>query len=227
MKKYLIFSIILICCLLLPKISLVTVIAETDFTDNKAIANVINKDVKSEVYLTYNEYDDSSSLKSNIKIIIKTNGEIKEILTNNLSGYNPKMFLGDFLGNGLNQVLLIVYNNLGEPFALLYDANIDAIKPIFNYDNFNDSVNIMLTKSNNLVNVNFNETTFIIDCDNNNELNYNVTKHKVLPYFNCEQNKYNLMVINKLNVNDNSYYIIAFIEITGEGSKIIKTGLIK
>lgn len=219
---------ILFSCVLCVFNNVSKVCAETNFTDNKAIANVINENEKSEVYLTYNEYDETNSYKTNIKIIIKTNSQVQEILTDNLCGFNPTMFLGDFLGNGLSQIMLVVYNNLGEPFVIIYSLDNGEIKPIFNLDNFNDANNVMLTNNNDLLYLNVNETSFIIDNLTKNELNYNITKYKVLPYYNIEQNKYNLIVVNKLEFySEQCYFILNFIDLNLEESRIIKSGITK
>ena len=202
--------------------------ADTDFSDNKAVGNVIDNFVKSEVYLTYNEYDETKSFKTNIKIIVKTNGEVQEILTNNLCGYNPKMFLGDFLGDGLNQIMLTVNNEIGEPLVIIYAFINGEIKPIFNYDDFNLNNKISLNMRNELLDINLNDSSFLIDYKGSDKLDFDVIKYKIYPYFNDEQNKYNLLVVNKLNINLNTnFYFASFVELTNSENKILKLGLVK
>jgi len=138
------------------------------------------------------------------------------------------MFLGDFLGDGLNQIMLTVNNEIGEPLVIIYAFINGEIKPIFNYDDFNLNNKISLNMRNELLDINLNDSSFLIDYKGSDKLDFDVIKYKIYPYFNDEQNKYNLLVVNKLNINLNTnFYFASFVELTNSENKILKLGLVK
>ena len=81
---------------------------------------------------------------------------------------------------------------------------------------------------NELLDINLNDSSFLIDYKGSDKLDFDVIKYKIYPYFNDEQNKYNLLVVNKLNINLNTnFYFASFVELTNSENKILKLGLVK
>ncbi len=100
------------------------------------------------VFLTAHKTPDSPFLK-NITLSIqdgKTN-HLQQITLNNNAGYNPTLFLGDFTGNKLDDILVVI--DTGGSGGAIYSyifSNIDGqVRQIFNSDTFNENFTYTVT----------------------------------------------------------------------------------
>lgn len=120
---------------------------EGDFINNRYLLAIQEGDVTGDgipdkVYLYGSKTGDSeSSFVDNISIVIEDgySGEISTITPDFNAGYNPRLFLGDFTADGVDNIKLSIESggSGGYGYFYIYTYMNNTPKEIFNFDQYN------------------------------------------------------------------------------------------
>lgn len=116
---------------------------QEDLSNNQVVFDSkradINGDGKIETVSLTGTVLKSGIVANNIKIII-SNDVSRDINLKVNKGYNPKLFLGDFTSDGLDDVFVSIESgNTGrEGFFYIYSFALNNEQKIFDYENFNN-----------------------------------------------------------------------------------------
>ncbi|WP_375540979.1 VCBS repeat-containing protein [Paenibacillus tyrfis] len=107
--------------------------------------------IKDNVLLTANKTPDSPFWR-NITLVVQ-NGKThhyKPILLKNNAGYNPTLFLGDFTGNKVDDILVVIDTggSAGAIYAYVFSYINGQLRQIFNSDVFNETYKYDVTYEN-------------------------------------------------------------------------------
>ncbi|USK30875.1 VCBS repeat-containing protein [Bacillus sp. CMF21] len=95
------------------------------------------------VFLTANQLAPDSSYLNNITLNIKDgrNGQVQQIPLKQNAGYDPSLFLGDFTGDKIDDILVVIDSggSGGMIFAYVFSYKDRSFKQIFDSDAFNES----------------------------------------------------------------------------------------
>jgi len=142
-----------------------------------AIGDVNGDRIPDNVYLTGTRTEESPFVQ-NITLVIQNgkNGEITSISLKENAGYNPSLFLGDFTGNHVDDILIGINTggSGGIMYYYIYSFINNVPQLIFDYNVYNEKYKYNVTyKDNYKVSVvsYVNNNEFILDISNR-ELNY-------------------------------------------------------
>ncbi|NLJ88508.1 MAG: VCBS repeat-containing protein [Epulopiscium sp.] len=134
-----------------------------------ARGDVTGDGIKDYIYLTGIRKEDSPFIQ-NITLLIKDGrtGSIVSVPLKTNAGYNPTIFLGDFTGNRINDILIAITSggSGGITYYYIYSALNNVPKLLFDYEAFNQRYNYNVIYRNNykveVINTT-RKTRFIID----------------------------------------------------------------
>lgn len=118
---------------------------EGDLNNNKILLAIQESDVSGDgipdkIYL-YGSKAEDSSFVDNITIVIEDgfSGKISTITPEFNAGYSPRLFLGDFTADGVDDIKLSIDSggSGGYSYIYVYSYINDAPKEIFNFDQYN------------------------------------------------------------------------------------------
>ena len=153
------------------------------FRDNKTYPKIVayaRGDVNGDgmpdnIYLTGTKSAESPFIE-NITLIIQheINGGFTKVHLKENAGYNPTLFLGDFTGNGVSDILIGINSggSGGMMYYYIYSFADNNAKLIFDFDLYNDSYEYVVTyKDNYKVEVisKINNEKYIIDISTRDE----------------------------------------------------------
>lgn len=104
------------------------------------------------VYLTGRKTPDSPFIQ-NITLIVQdgTTGRLKGIPLSENAGYNPTLFLGDFTGDGVDDILVSINSggSGGIMYHYIYSFANNAAKLLFDFNAYNEEYNYDITYKDN------------------------------------------------------------------------------
>lgn len=173
-----------------------------------------------------------SAFQENISLKIVTGGEEKEVVPNANSGYDPSVFLGDFLGNGLNQIFYSVESggSGGYSFYQLFSAEKGEIVSVF--DSQNISQNISATMQGDIINIEYLGQTLLLDASKNDlsgarEVTVSPI-NTILPLFSTAFDRYQMLVYQKVYVDytaNNVGYVTTLLDFSTGQANVVNVGV--
>ena len=173
-----------------------------------------------------------SGFQENISLKIVTVGEEKEIVPNANSGYNPSVFLGDFLGNGLNQIFYSVESGGSGDYSFyqLYSGENGEISSIF--DSQNISQNISATMQGDIINIEYLGQTLLLDASKNDlsgarEVTVSPV-NTILPVYSTAFDRYQMLVYQKVYVDytaNNVGYVTTLLDFSTGQANVVNVGV--
>jgi hypothetical protein len=118
--------------------------AEYDrFIVTEEIGDVTGDGIPDTVFLTANQTAPDSSYLNNITLNIKDgrNGQVQQIPLKENAGYDPSLFLGDFTGDKVEDILVVINSggSGGYIYTYVFSYKDRSFKQIFDSEAFNDS----------------------------------------------------------------------------------------
>lgn len=133
-----------------------------------AKGDVTGDGIPDNIYLTATPMPDSPYLQ-NITLVVQDGaiGRVTQVRPHENAGYNPTLFLGDFTGNGVNDILIIIQSGGSGAFTYDYVYSFYQNNPVllFDFDVYNNHYKYKITyKDNYLVEVKSlnNNTVYLI-----------------------------------------------------------------
>lgn len=189
---------------------------------------LIDKQSISKVYVCA---QNKSEYKENVTISVKTDGgEIRITPTINY-GYEPKTFLGDFIGNGLDQIFYCVNSGGSEAYSFYQIISLqnNCQKTIYDSSSFNNTVSATLEDC--LIKIRFLNQYYCLDASNadlsGQKEVFVSAVNTVMPIYNSGLNKYQILQLQKIYIDytaNNVGYFACVIDLNMDGGKIISTG---
>lgn len=175
------------------------------------------------------------NFKEDITIEINTLGEKVLIEPIHNSGYQPKVLGGNFLNNGLEQLLYSVDSggSGGYNFYELYSIKNGEGVLIFNSDNFLPIVSAKYINED-IIEIDYQGQKLYMgytgeSCNENDCENFISSVNSILPYYNISLDRYYLQVLQKVygGFTANNYgYIFSLLQINEDGYDIINIGIL-
>lgn len=172
-----------------------------------------------------------SEYKENVAIKVKTCGDEICIVPTINYGYDPSVFLGDFVGNGLSQIFYSVNSGGSGAYSASQVISLQGgeIKTIFDSENFKNTAVGKLEE--NIVKIEYKNQNYYIDATNadlsgNKEVTISDV-NTVMPIFNSGLGKYQIMQLQKVYIDytaNNVGYLASIIDLSFDGGKIISVG---
>ena len=189
---------------------------------------MIDNQQVSQVYIcTQNK----SQFKENISIKVKTGDEEIRIVPTVNYGYEPSVFLGDFIGNGLNQIFYWVNSGGSGAYSSSQVISLQNGKQITIYDSENFKNTAKVELRDNLVQIKYLNNNYYLDAsfadlsENKNVYISDVTT--VMPVYNGGLGKYQIMQFQKVYIDytaNNIGYLTSIIDLTLDGWNIVSVG---
>ena len=189
---------------------------------------LIDNQQVSQVYIcTQNK----SQFKENISIKVKTGDEEIRIVPTVNYGYEPSVFLGDFIGNGLNQIFYWVNSGGSGAYSSSQVISLQNGKQITIYDSENFKNTAKVELRDNLVQIKYLNNNYYLDAsfadlsENKNVYISDVTT--VMPVYNGGLGKYQIMQFQKVYIDytaNNIGYLTSIIDLTLDGWNIVSVG---
>ena len=173
-----------------------------------------------------------SGFQENISLKFVTGGEEKEVVPNVNGGYNPSVFLGDFLGNGLNQIFYSVKSGGSGDYSFyqLFSAEKGEIVSVF--DSQNISQNISATIQGDIINIEYLGQTLLLDASKNDlsgarEVTVSPI-NTILPLYNTAFDRYQMLVYQKVYVDytaNNVGYVTTLLDFSTGQANVVSVGV--
>lgn len=119
-----------------------------DLEDNEVILDFKYGDVTGDciydnVYLVGEKnFGEISNFIENIRVVIINGADysLTSISFKSNAGYNPRLFLGDFTGNGVDEILVSIFSggSGGMSFYYIFSFLDEKVRKIFDYEKFNN-----------------------------------------------------------------------------------------
>lgn len=194
---------------------------------------VVSKEQSSDVRLSYRNYGDSEIYKTDIKITITTGKQTLTITPSVNQGYNPTLFFGDFLGNGLEQILLFIESGGSGAYTYVYIYSVqnNNLTVIFDYQNYHFAYKT--TVKDDILTIYNEKQRFLIDIHDKQTSDmptYISPFNTALPYFNIALQKYYLITLQKIvgGYEANTYgYVANLIELNIKENLVLTGGVIE
>lgn len=173
-----------------------------------------------------------SGFQENISLKIVTGNEEKEVVPNANSGYNPSVFLGDFLGKGLNQIFYSVESggSGGYSFYQLYSGEDGEISSIFDSQNFNQ--NISATMQGDIISIEYLGQTLLLDASKNDLSGAREVAvspvNTILPVYSTAFDRYQMLVYQKVYIDytaNNVGYVTTLLDFSTGQANIVSVGV--
>ena len=173
-----------------------------------------------------------SGFQENISLKFVTGGEEKEVVPNVNGGYNPSVFLGDFLGNGLNQIFYSVESggSGGYSFYQLYSGENGEISSIFDSQNFNQ--NIPATMQGDIISIEYSGQTLLLDASKNDLSGAREVAispvNTILSVYSTAFDRYQMLVYQKVYIDytaNNVGYVTTLLDFSTGQANIVSVGV--
>ena len=173
-----------------------------------------------------------SGFQENISLKIVTGNEEKEVVPNANSGYNPSVFLGDFLGKGLNQIFYSVESGGSGDYSFyqLYSGENGEISSIFDSQNFNQ--NISATMQGDIISIEYLGQTLLLDASKNDLSGAREVAispvNTILPLYNTAFQRYQMLVYQKVYIDytaNNVGYVTTLLDFSTGQANIVSVGV--
>ena len=173
-----------------------------------------------------------SGFQENISLKIVTGNEEKEVVPNANSGYNPSVFLGDFLGNGLNQIFYFVESGGSGDYSFyqLYSGENGEISSIFDSQNFNQ--NISATMQGDIISIEYLGQTLLLDASKNDLSGAREVivspVNTILPLYSTAFQRYQMLVYQKVYIDytaNNVGYVTTLLDFSTGQANIVSVGV--
>ena len=189
---------------------------------------LIDNQQVSQVYIcTQNK----SQFKENISIKVKTGDEEIRIVPTVNYGYEPSVFLGDFIGNGLNQIFYWVNSGGSGAYSSSQVISLQNGKQITIYDSENFKNTAKVELRDNLVQIKYLNNNYYLDASfadlSENKNVYISDVNTVMPVYNGGLGKYQIMQFQKVYIDytaNNIGYLTSIIDLTLDGWNIVSVG---
>lgn len=189
---------------------------------------LIDNQQVSQVYIcTQNK----SQFKENISIKVKTGDEEIRIVPTVNYGYEPSVFLGDFIGNGLNQIFYWVNSGGSGAYSSSQVISLQNGKQITIYDSENFKNTAKAELRDNLVQIKYLNNNYYLDASfadlSENKNVYISDVNTVMPVYNGGLGKYQIMQFQKVYIDytaNNIGYLTSIIDLTLDGWNIVSVG---
>ncbi len=189
---------------------------------------MIDNQQVSQVYIcTQNK----SQFKENISIKVKTGDEEIRIVPTVNYGYEPSVFLGDFIGNGLNQIFYWVNSGGSGAYSSSQVISLQNGKQITIYDSENFKNTAKAELRDNLVQIKYLNNNYYLDASfadlSENKNVYISDVNTVMPVYNGGLGKYQIMQFQKVYIDytaNNIGYLTSIIDLTLDGWNIVSVG---
>lgn len=175
--------------------------------------------------------ENKSEYKENIYIKVETNGSVVCISPTVNYGYEPSVFLGDFVGNGLSQIFYSVNSGGSGAYSSCQIISLKGGKQTTLYDseNFENTAQASLTDK--TVTIKYNNRNYFLDAsgaDLTGEKDVVVTNvNTVMPIYNGGLKKYQIMQFQKVYIDytaNNVGYFVSIIDLSTKGTTIVNVG---
>ena len=117
-----------------------------------ARGDVTGDKIPDNIYLTGIKTLDSPFIQ-NITLVLQngSTGEFNSIALSDNAGYNPTLFLGDFTGDRVNDILIGINSggSGGIMYYYIYSFNKDKVQLLFDFNVYNDQYNYSVTYKDN------------------------------------------------------------------------------
>ena len=170
--------------------------------------------------------------QENIEIEVSS-GEEKIFIEPSVNiGYNPQIFIANFLDNKLEQVFYSIEDNDNKNFYQIFSFNSGKAVCLFDSDNFKPTIEASYS-DNNIIKISYQGKQLFLnnpssDLCNHDDCLLNVSEVlTAIPYHNTRQDKYYLQLLQSVygGYEANCFgYISSFIEIKEDGFTIISVG---
>lgn len=189
---------------------------------------LIDNQQVSQVYIcTQNK----SQFKENISIKVKTGDEEIRIVPTVNYGYEPSVFLGDFIGNGLSQIFYWVNSGGSGAYSSSQVISLQNGKQITIYDSENFKNTAKAELRDNLVQIKYLNNNYYLDASfadlSENKNVYISDVNTVMPVYNGGLGKYQIMQFQKVYIDytaNNIGYLTSIIDLTLDGWNIVSVG---
>ncbi len=182
----------------------------------------------SQVYVSS---QNQSEYKEDVIIKVKTGAEEICIVPTVNYGYDPSVFLGDFVGNGLSQIFYSVNSGGSGAYSAGQVISLQGgeTKIIFDSENFKNTAVGKLNE--NIVKIEYKNQNYYIDATNadlsGEKEVYISDVNTVMPIYNGGLGKYQIMQLQKVYIDytaNNVGYLASIIDLTLDGGKIVSVG---
>lgn len=214
---------IILSCMLLPS---------PTYIENSKAGFLIESDKVSVVSI----YSQGDNFKEDIEISVKTQGEEIRFSPEVDIGYFPNVFIGNFLDNGLDQILYSV-NSGGSgaySFYQIFSLKGGTETSVFDSNDFNPLISASYIE-NDIIEIDYQGKKLYLDsstsaCDNKEDCSLTISAvNTILPYYNIELDRYYLQVLQKIygGFTANNYgYIVSLLEVNEDGFSTIDIGVL-
>lgn len=180
---------------------------------------------------------DGENYKQNITIEIENGDETIILKPIANSGYNPNVFIANFLDNGFEQLLYSVESggSGGYSFYELYSLN-DGTQLLFNSQDFNPTITAK-EYNENIIELNYQGQKLYLDssmskCDQvTSDCSIEVVSvNTILPFYNIALDRYYLQVLQPVYQGyraNNLGYVSTILQINEDGYDTINIGILK
>ncbi len=180
-------------------------------------------------------HGNGDNYKENISIDIDTFGNKINIIPQNDSGYQPKVFIGNFLDNGLEEMLYSVESggSGGYSFYEMYSLKNGESNLIFNSNDFSPIISAQYIGKD-IIEIDYQSKKLYMSysnegcIDNNCDINISPV-NAILPFYNISLNRYYLQVLQKVygGYSANNFgYVVSMLQINEDGYDVINIGVL-
>lgn len=172
-----------------------------------------------------------SEYKEDVIIKVKTGAEEICIVPTVNYGYDPSVFLGDFVGNGLSQIFYSVNSGGSGAYSSSQIISLQGgeSKTVFDSEKFKNSA--VGTLEGDIVKIEYQNQNYFIDvsqADLSGEKEVYISDvNTVMPIYNGGLGKYQIMQLQKVYIDytaNNVGYLASIIDLTLDGGKIVSVG---
>lgn len=188
--------------------------------------------IESNKYSNVSICSDGKVLRENIIIKVTTGTDEIEVEPISNIGYSPTLFVANFLGNGLEQVLYSIESggSGGYSFYEIYSFKDSEAKLVFNSADFKPTIEASYL-SDNKIQIDYQGKALYMDasssgCKEDCTL-YVTDVNTIFPYYNIALDRYYLQILQRVygGYEANSFgYISSLVEINEDGYKILSVG---
>lgn len=192
--------------------------------------------IESDRYCNISLCSEGKLFREDIEIIVKCDDSEIVVEPEVNIGYNPSIFVGNFLNNGLEQVLYSVESggSGGYSFYELFSFKGKEGKTVFNSSDFSPTFDVSYI-DNDIIKIEYQNKLLYLDssfsaCKGNEDCSLYVSDvNAIFPYYNIALDRYYLEVLQRIygGYSANNFgYIVSYLEVNEDGYNIIDMGVI-
>ena len=187
--------------------------------------------VESDKYCNVSICSEGKLFRENIEIKV-SNGGAEIIIEPSVSiGYSPSIFIANFLGNGLEQILYSVDSggSGGYSYYQMFSLAGGKAKSVFNSEDFKPNLEANYI-DNDIIEINYQGKKLYLDssnskCQNHDDCTLYISDvNSILPYYNIALDRYYLQILQRVygGFEANTFgYVSSFVEVNESGYNII------